>query len=87
MKELEIKVELENGLHARPASRFVKCVAKCKSNVILIKNEKEYNPSKLFSLLSANIIKGENFKLVFDGVTEEEDMMQVKELVDSNFGE
>lgn len=43
MLERQVKVELEYGLHARHATELVKLCASVKSEVTLIKDNKELN--------------------------------------------
>lgn len=75
----EITLQNETGLHARPASLFVKESAKFKSDIKLIKENKEYNGKSIMGILSMGVAKGDKITIQAEGEDEE---TAVKELVD-----
>lgn len=75
----EITLQNETGLHARPASLFVKEAAKYKSDIKLIKENKEYNGKSIMGILSMGVAKGDIITIQAEGEDEE---TAVKELVD-----
>lgn len=75
----EITLQNETGLHARPASLFVKEAAKYKSDIKLIKDNKEYNGKSIMGILSMGVAKGDKITVQAEGEDEE---TAVTELVD-----
>lgn len=75
----ELILQNETGLHARPASLFVKEAAKFKSDIKLIKDGKEYNGKSIMGLLSMGVAKGDKIIIQAEGEDEE---AAVAELVD-----
>lgn len=74
----EVILQNETGLHARPASLFVKEASKFKSDIKLFKNEKEYNAKSIMGLLSMGAAKGDKIIIQAEGEDEE---TAVKELL------
>ena len=83
----KVVIKNETGLHARPASMFVKVASKYKSEITLIKEEKEYNAKSLMAILSMGAGKDTEITIKAEGVDEKEATEDLKTLVDSNFGE
>lgn len=79
MYKEEIKLENKTGLHARPASIFVKEAGKFKSEITLIKEEQRYNAKSIMGILSMGASKGD--VLIIEAEGEDE-----KEAVDSLVG-
>ena len=77
MEQFTFEIKDKNGMHARPAGAFVNEAKKYKSDVTVIKNEKEANGKRLLSLMSLGAgcgsiltvkISGEDEKEAKDGV-------------------
>ena len=83
----EIIIKNISGLHARPASIFVKECCKFPCNITLIANEKEYNAKSILSVLSAGITCGTTVRLVCNGDRETEALSSIAIAVDSGLGE
>lgn len=83
MKQVTVKLQNEEGLHARPASIFSKAAMKYKCNLVLLKNNgaKEYNPKSIMSVLSVGAIKGDELTIIANGVDEEDAISKLKELI------
>ncbi len=75
----EVILKNETGLHARPASLFVKEAAKYVSDIKIVKGEKEYNGKSIMGILSMGAAKGDVLTIQAEGEDEE---TAVKELVD-----
>lgn len=82
-------VELKNeaGLHARPASLFVKEAVKYESDINVLKNNIRCNAKSIMSILSMGAGKGDNITIMAEGKDEKQAVEALKVLVDSNFGE
>ncbi|SHJ55753.1 HPr family phosphocarrier protein [Paramaledivibacter caminithermalis] len=68
----EIILKNELGFHARPAKALVEESLKFNSDIIVLKDNKEYNAKSILSLMSMNDIKGDILKLQASGDDEKE---------------
>lgn len=71
MKQI-IKLELKNGLEARPAALFVQIASKYESHISVSVNEKQVNAKSIMGMMSLGTIKGEQIEILADGEDEEE---------------
>lgn len=81
MIEKKIVVQLEHGLHARPAANFVKLAASFASEIQLVKNEKTINGKSIMGVMAAAIGKGEEVTLIADGADEAEAIAALEKLL------
>ena len=79
----DVVLQNETGLHARPASIFVKEASKFKSEIKLFKDEKEYNAKSIMGLLSMGAAKGEKITIQANGEDEETAVKTLVELVNN----
>lgn len=75
------------GLHARPASYFVKEASMHACNVTLCKGEKSYNAKSILSVLSACVKSGTEIEILCDGSGEAEALIGIVAAVESGLGE
>ncbi|MDR3583924.1 MAG: HPr family phosphocarrier protein [Desulfosporosinus sp.] len=75
------------GLHARPASLLVQVASEGKSEVTLIKKEKEYNAKSILGVLSLGAQKGDDLLVRIDGLDEVEIERKIQALFAGNFRE
>lgn len=68
MRERKVVVQLSHGLHARPATLFVKTAATFSSDIGLSKDEKGVNGKSIIGVMSLAVAKGETVTLTADGV-------------------
>ena len=87
MKRIDVTLNNEAGLHARPASMFIREVLKYSSDVKVIKDEQEYNGRSIMGILSMGAIKGSKLTIICEGIDENEAIIGLKKLINSNFGE
>ena len=85
--EVTINILNEQGLHARPASVFVKTAGKSKSTVSLVHGTKVVNAKSIINIMSLGLNKGEEIKLLVEGIDEKETMEALISLVENKFGE
>lgn len=83
MYKAEVVIKNEVGLHARPASLFIKEAAKYKSEIKIIKDKKEYSGKSILSVLSMGAVKGDTLSIVADGADERDAVNALKALVES----
>lgn len=67
MKQLELKIQSDSGLHARPASMLVALAQKYSSNIELEKNGQKVNAKSIMSLLSLGGAKGDDVVIFIEG--------------------
>lgn len=87
MYNTSVQLQNETGLHARPASMFVKEASKYSSEVVIIKGDMEYNAKSIMGVLSMGAKKGDIITITAQGDDDKEAVEALKELVESNFGE
>lgn len=87
MIKKDVVLKNETGLHARPASLFVKEAAKYTSDIFIVKEEKEFNAKSIMGILSMGAGKGDTISIQAKGDDAEEAVNALVELVDNNFGE
>ena len=87
MKRAIVRVTNELGLHARPAAEFVKAAVKYKSDITVVKGLTESNAKSILNVLSMGIKNGTEIEIRADGCDEQEAVEELKQLVESGFGE
>jgi phosphocarrier protein len=87
MVSKEVVVLNSTGMHARPASIFVKTAAKFKSEIKVEKEGKEALAKSIMGVLSLGISKGTKILIKVNGEDEQEALNALVELVESKFGE
>lgn len=71
MKEKEVTIVPEEGLHARPAAEFVKAAKGYNSDIKVIKDGKEANAKSSLNLMSLGAKQGDNLTIRAEGEDEE----------------
>lgn len=87
MKTLNVELKNETGLHARPASLFIREASKYTSDIVVIKDDNEYNGKSIMGILSMGATKGDNLTIKIKGEDEQEAYGGLKELFQNEFGE
>lgn len=86
MKKATLKIQNEEGLHARPANIFSKAAMKYKCEIQLLKNGDTvnvFNPKSILSILSMGAAKGDEITIIANGADEEEAITKLSELINS----
>lgn len=73
-----VKINAENGLHIRPAAKFVKDAQNFISDITVTLNEKSVNAKSLFKLQTLELTKNTLITISANGIDEEK---AVKHLV------
>ncbi|MGB3632564.1 MAG: HPr family phosphocarrier protein [Rubrobacteraceae bacterium] len=81
MKEKEVTVVPEEGLHARPAAEFVKAAKGYSSHIKVIKDGKEANAKSSLNLMSLGAKQGDNLTIRAEGDDEEAAAEALAELI------
>ncbi len=87
MQKIEVVLKNEAGLHARPASQFVREANRYKSEIHILKDDIRYNAKSIMSILSSGVEEGSKFIIQAEGEDEKEAVKALQALVDNNFGE
>lgn len=72
MKEITVTVNFKEGLHARPAMKFIKTAAKFDSDIVIEKKGKTVSAGSIMAVLGACIVCGDEIVLRAEGEDEEE---------------
>lgn len=83
MLSKEIVIMNKTGLHARPASEFVKAAAAYKSAITIDFKEKKINAKSILHVLSAGIAAGSTIVLSADGEDEQQAVEKLSGLIAS----
>ena len=87
MLQKELTVKNKTGLHARPASEFVKKASTFHSDVHIEFDDKKINAKSIVGLLSAGIGYGSKLTLTIEGEDEQEAMESLAALIEEKFEE
>jgi phosphocarrier protein HPr len=87
---VEVKVRNQVGLHARPATLFVKEAAKFKSKIIvenLTQPSREINGRSLINLMSLGVEKDHTIRITAEGEDYQQAIIALVSLIERNFNE
>lgn len=85
--EKKVTIVNETGLHARPASMFVKKASEFKSSVELICGGEKVNAKSIMGIMKLGLAKGTEVVIETHGEDEELALNSIVELIESGFGE
>lgn len=71
MKNIELVLQNDSGLHARPGKDFVQLAKTFDSVVTVIKGGERYNGKSLMKLMQAGLSKGDTFQIETEGDDED----------------
>jgi phosphotransferase system HPr (HPr) family protein len=78
MIEKEIKIKIENGLHARPSAELIKLMNTFKSTVYFNINTKKVNAKSILNLMGVSIQKNQSIIVMIDGDDEKEALLALE---------
>lgn len=81
MKEEEVTIVPEEGLHARPAAEFVKAAKEYNSDIKVVKGETEANAKSSLKLMSLGAKKGDKLVIRAEGEDEEAAVQRLAALI------
>lgn len=87
MIEREIVVKNKTGLHARPASDFVKLANTFQATIKIYFKEKTLNAKSILNVLGAGISGGSQIKLVAEGADETEAIAALIDMIENKLTE
>ncbi len=82
MKEINVTVKNEYGLHARPSSLMANVASKFKCDIKIIKDDNEVNGKSIMNLLLLAAGKGTILRVIADGEDEITAIEAIKDLVE-----
>lgn len=85
MKTIELTVRNETGLHSRPADLFVRTAKLYQSTVTVQKGEKMADAKNIIKVILLNVSQGSAISIHADGPDEDEVLVDLKTLVESDF--
>ncbi|MFY9214816.1 MAG: HPr family phosphocarrier protein [Tissierellaceae bacterium] len=77
----KVVLELETGLHARPALKLVNTASKFSSEIKLIIDGEEFNAKSIMGLLSIGATKGDVFIIKAEGEDAKEAVEGIKKVI------
>lgn len=84
----EVTIINEQGLHARPAARFVRITSKYKEvNLTVLKDGMSVNGKSIIGIMMLGAGQGTKLVLQADGPGAEEVLQELEELILDQFGE
>ena len=85
MTEKVVEIRSDAGIHARPAMMLVKEAMKYPCEIFLVKDDVEANGKSIMSVLSLAITKGSNLVIRAEGKNENEAVLSIATLIESDF--
>ena len=71
MIQKSMKVQLDNGLEARPVAVFVQVASQYESEIYVESEARRVNAKSIMGMMSLKLQKGENVTIVADGQDED----------------
>ena len=87
MRQLEIEIINESGLHARPASVLVKTASRFSSHIRIVKDDIEIDGKSILGVMSLAAEQGSKIILIADGEDEDCALDALVTLVNNGFKE
>ena len=87
MKSINLLIENEVGLHARPATLFVNTAQKHTANITVTFDGSSVDAKSILALLTLGVHQGSEITIAADGDDEDSALKALADLVASNFGE
>ncbi len=87
MKEVEVEVKNEHGVHARPATKLAQIAAKYSSTITVVNSGIEADAKSVISIMMLAAVKGTMLTIRADGEDENDAVTDVENLFEGLFGE
>lgn len=91
MVETTLTINTKDGLHGRPAARFVQTAARFKSSIrirnLAREGSKEIDAKSIIAMMQLGAKKGHQILVRAEGDDEQVAIIALQQLSDSNFGE
>ena len=84
MVSKEITIKSKTGLHARPATMFIKEATKFESKILVKKDTKEIDAKSIIGILSLGASQGTVLEISADGPDEQEALNALVDLIEND---
>lgn len=85
MTKVTATINVESGLHARPANMFIKTASQFKSSIKVSKDGKEVDGKRLLAIMTLGVRQGESIDIIADGEDEKEAIAALEEIIAKDF--
>jgi len=85
MPTCELTIPNEEGLHARPAAKFVKLASRFSCEIWVEKDDEEINGKSIMGLMMLAAAQGAIIKVSAEGDDADDAIAKISELVNSGF--
>ncbi len=79
----EIKINIANGLEARPIAQLVQIASKYESSIYLECQDKKINAKSIMGMMSLGLASGEVVSVTAEGKDEEQAIQNIEEYLSS----
>src|SRR5262245_60660459 len=87
MKQIELVIQNETGLHARPAKVLVNLAKQFKSKISLEHKGKKVNAKSMVSVLTLGAVRGSDITVQVEGEDEEKAIAELEAAIRSGLGD
>jgi phosphocarrier protein HPr len=87
MPEITVTIHHKVGLHARPASMFVKTATQFKSDITVTNGDRSANAKSILNVLTLGANQGAQIVIQAEGPDADAALVALEALVKDNFGE
>jgi len=87
MPAVEVTIQHGEGLHARPASLFVKTAAQFRSEIFVTHNNRTANAKSILNVLTLGAGQGARVTLSAEGEDADQALHTLEQMILDNFGE
>jgi phosphoenolpyruvate-protein phosphotransferase len=87
MKQIELVIQNQTGLHARPAKVLVNLAKQFKSDISLQHGGKRANAKSMVSVLTLGVVRGSDITVQANGVDEEKAIAEIEAAIRSGLGD
>lgn len=87
MPEINLVIQHDVGLHARPASLFVQTASKFSADIEITHQDTTANAKSILGVLTLGAHQGAEIRIEAEGEDAAEALKALEELVNDNFGE
>ena len=77
----KVKIQLENGLDARPVAMLVQVASKFDSRIYLLSDGKKVNAKSIMGIMAFNPTDGMSLDIVTEGADEQEALVAIEKFL------
>ena len=84
MLEKSMKIQLKNGLEARPVAVLVQVASQFESTVYINSEDRKVNAKSIMGMMSLGLASGEEVTVVADGNDEDTAVVEIEKFLSGN---